>query len=185
MGGSLEVVSLTQTLVSVTQDFLIHQGWAMEPALVVMDCTNLKLLTKILLFPIMLFLWEVIWSLQCESNSCICQDIFRVTDFKIAQPVLYVGRDQWKHHSCVWNLNGDSPQGSTASPLMGMTLGVLYWRWHRCIGITNISRLEKRILHTWMVISKISKAVGSSGVDRDFLWLCSFEICIHLPLKKE
>lgn len=35
------------------------------------------------------------------------------------------------------------------------------------------------------IISKMSKAVGSSGVERDFLWLCSFEICIHFPLKNE
>lgn len=38
---------------------------------------------------------------------------------------------------------------------------------------------------TCMVMMRMSRAYGSSGVDRDFLWLCSLVTCIHLPLKSE
>lgn len=38
---------------------------------------------------------------------------------------------------------------------------------------------------TWMVMMRMSRAYGSSGVDRDFLWLCSLVTCIHFPLNSE
>lgn len=47
------------------------------------------------------------------------------------------------------------------------------------------SARERRLFLTCMVMMRTSRAYGSSGVDSDFLWLCSLVTCIHFPLNSE
>lgn len=101
------------------------------------------------------------------SLGCLISSMRRRKSIKVTHSIVAIWnlRTRPHHHTCEWLL----------AYCIRVAVTVLEHKY---------PKIEK-ILHTWMVISKISKAVGSSGVDRDFLWLCSFEICIHLPLKKE